>query len=166
MSFPQRQDPALLSAPGWGQQLCITRVSITNAIFQGLLTKSYTFVWAWNSAFWARSQTAQPRGSVQNLITVTSAIFLVEKLDGACFQMLFIPCVCKTGVATVKETRSYTLPSLPVIKHYMCWDHREASKYTLFPKLLSFTQQHGLTFKINLCGKVISVRMLALEYPQ
>jgi hypothetical protein len=73
---------------------------------------------------------------------------------------------CKTGVATVKETGSCTLPSLPVIKHHMCWDRPEASKYTLFPKLLSFTQQHGLTFKINLCGKVISIRMLALEYPQ
>lgn len=79
-----------------------------------------------------------------------------------CFYLTF----ARQGVAIVKETLSHILPSPPVIKHHMCWDHWEASKYTLFPKLLSFTQQHGLTFKINLCGKVISVRMLALEYPQ
>ena len=35
-----------------------------------------------------------------------------------------------------------------------------------FPRLLSFTQQRGLTFKINLHGKVINVQLLALEYPQ
>lgn len=166
MSLPQQQDRVLLCAPGWGQQLCVTRVSIANAIFQGLLTKSYTFVWAWNPAFWARSQPAQPHGSVQNLITVTSAIFLVEKLDSGRFQMLFVPHVCATGVATVKEMSSPTLRGSSVIKHRFCWGRREVSKYTLFPKPLSFTQQHGLTFKINLCGKVISVRMLALEYPQ
>lgn len=36
----------------------------------------------------------------------------------------------------------------------------------VFPERLSFTQQRGLTFKINLRGKVINVWMLALEYPQ
>lgn len=80
--------------------------------------------------------------------------------------MLFMPHARMAGVATVKETPSATLPTPPVIKHRLSWGLQEASKYTLFPKLLSFTQQHGLTFKINLCGKVISVRMLALEYPQ
>lgn len=35
-----------------------------------------------------------------------------------------------------------------------------------FPSLLSFTQQRGLTFNINLHGKVINVQLLALEYPQ
>ena len=35
-----------------------------------------------------------------------------------------------------------------------------------FPRFLSFTQQRGLTFKINLHGKVINVQLLALEYPQ
>lgn len=80
--------------------------------------------------------------------------------------MLVMPHARTAGVATVKEMPSSTLPTPSVIKHRLGWGLREASKYTLFPKLLSFTQQHGLTFKINLCGKVISVRMLALEYPQ
>lgn len=113
------------------------------------------------------SDHVSPRCSVWNLITVSSASFPVEKVGSGHFQMPFRPNVCMAW-ATVKETppSPLVLPIPPVIKHRMCWSCQEAWKCTLFPELLSFTQQRGLTFKINLRGKVISFRMLALEYPQ
>lgn len=101
------------------------------------------------------------------IITVIPAIFLVEKLGCGCIQMPFICRVCIAGAATVKETPSLSDPAHPTCDQTQNVLVASGSlKMYGFPRLLSFTQQRGLTFKINLHGKVINVQLLALEYLQ
>ena len=166
-SCPQQPWPSSACRPGQNQQP-VHHCFLYRCYFPGALNQVTHIclglepgILAWVSAF------AQPRGCVWNLITVIPAVFLVEKLGRGCIQMPFICRVCIAGAATVKDTpSSLILPTPLVIKHRMCWWHQEAWKCTVFPRLLSFTQQRGLTFKINLHGKVINVQLLALEYPQ
>lgn len=85
------------------------------------------------------SALTQPCGSLRNLITVSLAIFLLEKLGGRHVPMPFICHVCIAGAATVRETPSppLILPTPLVIKHGRCWCCQEAPECTFFPSALA-----------------------------
>lgn len=149
-----------LPAPARALQPRIASVSTTNAIFQGALDQVAHICLGLEAGILGEVP-ALTLPVVLGEISLLSAgpFFPLEKLGGRLAPMPFICHVCIAGAATVKRNTLFSSdPAHPA--RDQTWHVLVLSgslRMYVFPERLSFTQQRGLTFKINLRGKVINV---------
>lgn len=157
-AFPGQQTPFL---PQRGPpQPRIASVSTTNAIFQGALNQVVHICLGLEAGILGEVP-ALTLPVVLGEISLLSVgpFFPLEKLGGRLAPMPFICHVCIAGAATVKRNTLFSSdpahPARDQTRHVLVLSG--SLRMYVFPERLSFTQQRGLTFKINLRGKVINV---------
>lgn len=148
------------SCPSAGPQPRIASVSTTNAIFQGALNQVAHICLGLEAGILGEVP-ALTLPVVLGEISLLSVgpFFPLEKLGSRLAPMPFICHVCIAGAATVKRNTLFSSdpahPARDQTRHVLGLSG--SLRMYVFPERLSFTQQRGLTFKINLRGKVINV---------